>query len=44
MKEYVQPKANVLEIVERDVLAASEESGNEIINDLNLNWIKEMLK
>jgi hypothetical protein len=40
MKEYVQPKANVLEIVVRDVLTASEEGENEIINDLNLNWLR----
>jgi hypothetical protein len=30
----------VLEIVVRDVLTASEEGENEIINDLNLNWLR----
>lgn len=44
MKEYVKPNLDVCKVEEKDVLMASGETQTEIINDLNLNWIKETLR
>lgn len=43
MKKYVKPNLDVYEVAVSDVLMVSGGGSNEIINDLNLNWLKEIL-
>lgn len=43
MKKYVKPNLDVYEVAVGDVLMVSGGGSNEIINYLNLNWLKEIL-